>query len=141
MQLARLIYASTHDGLAIEAVDRILQKSRANNERDGITGALIVGERSFMQLLEGDRSRVAACFMRIMQDDRHRDIRIILAGDVENRSFLEWSMHLINASRIKEEILSRYLIDGQFDPARMSEAAIKDLCQALSAGDWEKEAA
>lgn len=141
MQLTRLIYASIHDGIAFEAVDQILQKSRANNDRDGITGALVVGEQSFMQLLEGDRTAVAACFMRIMQDGHHRDIKIISAGDIERRSFLEWSMHLIRASRIKEEIMSRYLIDNRFEPAQMSELAIKDLCQALSVGDWEKQAA
>lgn len=141
MQLTRLIYASTHEGMVFEAIDQILQKSRVSNERDGITGALIVGERSFLQLLEGDRTAVAKCFMRIVLDDRHRDIQILCAGDAEDRFFHEWSMHLIKASRIKEDILSRYLIDGVFDPARMSEFAIRDLCRALSAGDWDKLAA
>ena len=141
MQLTRLIYASTHDEMTFEAIDHILQRSRANNERDGITGALVVSDQNFMQLLEGDRTAVAKCFMRIMQDDRHRDIQIISVGDAKDRFFHEWSMHLIKASRIKDDILSRYLIDGAFDPARMSEFSIRDLCRALAAGDWDKLAA
>ncbi len=141
MQLTRLIYASNHDGLAFETVDHILQKSRANNVASGITGALVITDTQFMQLLEGDRTAVAGCFMRIMQDDRHRDIQVICAGDVGHRLFSEWSMHLIKASRIKQDILSRYFINGTFDPAGMSEGAVSDLCRALAAGDWEKAAA
>jgi len=94
-----------------------------------------------MQLLEGHRTAVAKRFMRIMQDDRHRDVQVISAGDADHRLFVEWSMHLIRASRIKQEILSRYLINSIFQPAGMSEAEIGDLCRALAAGDWEAMAA
>lgn len=141
MQLTRLIYASKHKGLSPDVVDRILQKSRANNVRDNITGALIVHEKSFMQLIEGSRLEIARCFMRIMQDSSHYDVQVISCGDVAQRLFQEWSMHLIRASRIKEEILSGYKINGAFDPSMMSEFAIEDLCRTLSGGHWEAEAA
>lgn len=141
MQLTRLIYASNHDGTAVETLDRILQTSRANNARDGITGALVISEHHFMQLLEGDRTAVGQCFMRIMQDDRHHGIQVISSGDAEHRLFVEWSMHRIETSRIKQEILSRYMIDGTFDPVRMSQFAIEDLCRTLSEGDWDALAA
>ncbi len=137
MQLTRLIYSSNHDGLAFETVDHILQKSRANNVASGITGAMVITDKHFTQILEGDRIAVSECFMRIIQDDRHRNIQVICAGDVEHRLFSEWSMHLIKASCIKQEILSRYMINGTFDPAGMSEDAVGDLCRALAAGDWE----
>lgn len=141
MQLTRLIYASVHGGISTEVVDEILRQSRKNNERDNITGALVVGGNHFMQLLEGGRTAVSDCFMRIMQDDRHRAIQVIYSGDAERRIFLEWRMHLIEESRINRDILSRYMIDGVFDPTRMSEFAIRDLCRALSAGDWDLQAA
>jgi len=141
MQLTRLIYVSNHDGTAVEMLDRILQASRANNVRDGITGALVIGEKHFMQLLEGDRTAVGQCFMRITQDDRHHGIQVICSGDAEHRLFIEWSMHRIETSRIKQEILSRYSISGTFDPVQMSQFAIEDLCRTLSAGDWEACAA
>lgn len=141
MKLTQLIYVSKHDGTSVETLDRILQISRANNARDNITGALVIGERHFLQLLEGNRSAVGQCFMRIAQDDRHRDIQVICSGDKEHRLFLEWSMHRIETSRIKQEILSRYTIEGSFDPLRMTQFAIEDLCRTLSAGDWEALAA
>lgn len=125
----------------MEAVDSILRQSHANNERDNITGALVVSKHHFLQLLEGGRTLVATCFMRIMQDNRHRDIQIIGAGDAESRIFHEWRMHLIEASRMKQDILSRYSIGDIFDPTKMSEFAIRDMCRALSEGDWERHAA
>lgn len=141
MKLTRLIYASSHNTASVEVVDHILQQSRANNARDGITGALVVSEHCFLQLLEGDRAAVARTFMRIMVDKRHCDIQVVCARDVRNRLFLEWSMHLINASRIKREILSRYLINGSFQPGRMSATAVADLCRALASDGWEAMAA
>lgn len=141
MQLTRLIYASRHDRTKVETLDRILQSSRANNVRDGITGALVIGDQHFLQLLEGDRRAVAQCFMRIISDVRQHDIQVVSAGDCEHRLFLEWSMHSIETSRIKREIMSRYTTQGNFDPARMSQAAIEDMCRTLSAGGWEQLAA
>jgi len=141
MQLVRLIYASSHSNTPIGTIDRILQRSRENNGRDVITGALVVGDDFFLQVLEGSRAAVSNCFMRIMQDDRHREIQVISVADIKDRNFLEWTMHFIRASRIKEEILSRYHINGGFDPAKLSERAIRDLCRTLSRDGWEKQAA
>ncbi len=141
MQLAQLIYASRHDGTAVDTLDRILQKSRDNNVRDGITGALIVGDQHFMQLLEGEATTIGECFMRIMRDDRHHGIQVLCAHDVDHRLFAEWSMHRIETFRIKQKILSRYTIEGVFDPARMSQRAITDMCRTLAAGDWDALAA
>jgi hypothetical protein len=141
MRLTRLIYASKHDDTDAETLDRILQTSRANNVRDGITGALVINQHNFLQLLEGDRGAIGQCFMRIMQDDRHHDIQVIATGEAAHRLFVEWSMHRIETSRIKTEILSHYLVEGVFDPSRMSQRAIEDLCRTLSGGGWEALAA
>ncbi len=141
MQLTRLIYASSHDGTSVETLDQILQTSRANNVRDGITGALLTSEKNFLQLLEGDRSAVAQCILRIVQDDRHYGIQLISSGDAEHRLFMEWNMHSIEVRRVKQEILSRYTIGGNFEPFRMSQFAIEDLCRVLSANDWDAYAA
>ena len=139
MQLTRLIYASRHVGTTIDMIDRILQKSRANNLRDGITGALVISDLYFLQLLEGDRKQISKCFMRVMQDNRHQDIQLICAGDHENRLFYEWSMHRIETSRMKQKVLHPYKINGSFVPFCMSQCAVEDLCRTLSAGNWVAE--
>lgn len=141
MTLTRLVYASHHTGLDAETFDNILRKSRENNARDLITGALIISEGGFMQLLEGSRNAVGQCFVRIMKDNRHDDIQVLSCGDAQRRLFQEWTMHLIKASRIKQDIMARYLVNGVFRPSLMSEFAIVDLCRTLSEGNWEAEAA
>nr|WP_162623761.1 BLUF domain-containing protein [Paracoccus saliphilus] len=132
MAFTRLVYVSRHWGIPDEALDEILLVSRANNERDGITGLLISSDEDFMQLLEGDRTVVAECMMRIMKDDRHERIQILLATDAEVRLFSRWSMRCIKAAEIEQKIQARYWINKTFDPARMTQAAIEDLCLALS---------
>lgn len=141
MELTRLIYASFHKGTAAKTVDNILQVSRSNNVRDRITGALVIDEQYFLQLLEGSRTCVAQCFMRIMQDDRHGDIRIISAGDIVQRQFMEWSMHMIETTQVKKAIMSQYTVDGVFDPTKMSQTAVERLCRTLSGDNWKAIAA
>ena len=132
MQLTRLVYTSNHGGTTNDAVENILLMSRTNNERDSITGVLVVSDEDFMQLLEGGRTEVAECMMRIMKDERHQSIHILLASEVEARLFPKWSMRCISASEIDEKIRARYWINETFDPAQMSQAAIEDLCLALA---------
>lgn len=141
MNLTRLIYSSHHAGLDATIHAKILRTSRENNARDLITGALIISEGGFTQLLEGGRSEVAQCFVRIMKDTRHENIQVLSCGDVIQRLFVDWDMHLIPASRIKQTIMSNYLINNTFDPMQMSEIAIVDLCRTLSQGSWEAKAA
>ena len=103
MQLTRLVYASHHGGTSEEALRDIFDRSRLNNQKDGITGLLIAGEEDFLQLLEGGRTEVAECMMRIMKDDRHQRIRILLAGETGSRLFSEWSMRCMTTAQIRRK--------------------------------------
>ena len=136
MEMTRLIYTSRHKGLSAAVIDNILEGSRANNVRDVVTGALVVGEDSFLQLLEGSRSAIGRCFLRIMQDKRHQDIQIISCGAERRRMFQAWNMHEITAANIKKEILSVYMVNGAYNPSLLSEFAIQDLCWTLSNRNW-----
>ena len=71
MQLTRLIYTSNHGGIEKKDLEEILETSKSNNDKDGITGLLISSDEDFIQLVEGGRTAVSKCFMRIMQDYRH----------------------------------------------------------------------
>lgn len=132
MQLTKLIYVSHHGGVDSEACADVLQRSRINNARDGITGALVVSDDDFMQVLEGSRTVVAKCFMRIMQDPRHRQIQILLACEINSRLFPDWSMHFTKASRLRQSIKHPRLLDDLFRPDCLSQATIEDLCGALA---------
>jgi Sensors of blue-light using FAD len=92
MSLTQLIYASQPFGFDAGRLDDILLKSRANNVRDGITGALICRADLYLQLLEGPPDKVAAAFDRINADDRHCDIILMQSRTVNARRFPGWAM-------------------------------------------------
>jgi Sensors of blue-light using FAD len=92
MSLMQLIYASTPFGFSNPVLNNILSAARRNNERDGITGALICRADLYLQMLEGPRSAITSTFHRILGDDRHLDVSLIWSGDIPERMFPMWSM-------------------------------------------------
>lgn len=132
MHLTRLVYASNHGGIDEETLDQILHRSRCSNRDAGITGLLVAGEEDFLQMLEGGRAAIAACFARIMQDIRHRDIRVLLAGSIPSRTCTDWNMHSVQLSKVDAAIVARYWTDGSFNPGEMSDADIDALCRDLA---------
>lgn len=132
MELTRLVYASSHGGIEEDTLREFMQDSRDWNEKHDITGLLVVGEEDFFQLIEGPKIEVAACFMRIMEDSRHRGIHVLLAGPVANRSCPNWRMHEIPAPDLTSTMLHRYGVDGEFQPHRMSKDQIEGLIDELS---------
>ena len=70
----------------------ILMRSRRNNTRDDVTGALICRADLYLQWLEGPQVAVEATYAKIIRDDRHLDIVRRLTRSSETRMFPEWSM-------------------------------------------------
>ncbi len=91
----RMIYLSSVAGHLDDAGLRsILETSRRNNTRDGITGLLAHHDGDFLQILEGPRPEVEVCFARISLDPRHRQVITVTQADVADRLFPGWSMGL-----------------------------------------------
>ncbi|WP_207210872.1 BLUF domain-containing protein [Lichenibacterium minor] len=98
--LYRLVYTSRSlvggDEAAQErTVARIVDASRRNNARAGVTGALLFSTGSFAQVLEGPRAAVEATFERIQRDPRHRDLSVLQCEFVGERFFSSWSMGFV----------------------------------------------
>ena len=97
--LFRLVYCSRntipdHQGDTAAEVSSILAVSRANNARDGVTGALLYSEGCFAQVLEGELGTVERTFERIQCDPRHGNVVVLEARHVEQRLFGAWDMAL-----------------------------------------------
>jgi hypothetical protein len=99
--LFRLIYRS-HSllpaGERPAALAEIFAIARSQNERVGITGALLVTDHWFVQALEGEGPRVQSLYERIRTDARHEHVTLIEAHDVESRVFSRWAMAQVSAS-------------------------------------------
>ncbi len=80
----------------------ILETSRINNEKLGVTGMLLYYDKTkqFMQILEGDTQIILNLFEKICRDDRHSSIKLIYDGEISERSFSNWTMGFTNFSSL-----------------------------------------
>src|SRR3954469_19699016 len=97
--LSRLIYHSENhlgaaDGKMIASLNSIMDASNRNNERDGITGALLFDTLWFVQILEGEREKISATLRRILRDQRHDEVTVMDCRPVDHRQFSKWWMGL-----------------------------------------------
>jgi hypothetical protein len=121
--LFRLVYRSrsTLAGSAEEvrqAVDALLATARRRNAAAGVTGAVIVAPRHFVQALEGPAAAVEAIFDRICCDLRHAVIEVVECGPVLEPAFGGGAMsHLIPDAE------AGALLDQVGDETELAEAA------------------
>jgi hypothetical protein len=89
----QLVYISTaREPISETMLESILEASRRNNTRNGITGLLVAGGRRFLQALEGPEQAVLEAFARIKADPRHHAFVLLTGRSVEKRTFGEWAM-------------------------------------------------
>jgi len=143
--LFRLVYCSRNTisadkGDPAAEVAEILAVSRANNARDGVTGALLYSEGCFAQVLEGDLDVVQRTFERIQRDMRHGDVIVLEARRAETRMFGMWDMALAEpADPIKAKaILGRALAAPNGDAGTTVVALLDGLVRRE--GDWANAA-
>ena len=111
--MIRLLYTSTSH---IQKDDptrpliNIIDASTRNNRQSGVTGLLMHGAGRFIQILEGSESEVFTLYVKLLNDPRHADCRIISAMPIEHRIFPDWAMAAMTVSECDyqtlEEIIS-----------------------------------
>ena len=92
MSFIQLVYASRPFGFDQSMLNGILLDARRCNERDDITGALIVRGDLYLQLLEGPQEKLLATYHRITNDERHVEVTHLVQRQVEARMFPGWAM-------------------------------------------------
>ena len=122
--LTRLVYHSeNHLGLdkgkMIADLNAIMDSANRNNEKNGVTGALIFDTLWFVQILEGERVAVSETLRRIMADGRHDAVTVMDARPIAERQFGNWWMGLA-LLRGDDAGLHAKVRDGRFDPRTMS---------------------
>ena len=99
----QLVYASSAvEPFSESQLLELLEVSRRNNAKVGVTGMLLYRGGNFIQVLEGDRAAVLAVFSRVSMDSRHRGVLRFLSSEVVERDFAGWSMGFRN---VKDEAL------------------------------------
>jgi hypothetical protein len=134
--LVRLLYASrAARAVDPEELDAILRKSRANNAKSGITGALCLCREGglFVQVLEGSRQAVNSLYSRIVADPRHNEVTLLSYFEIRERRFAGWAMGQVNMARLNPALVLKYSPTATLDPFTVSGAASMSLFEELAA--------
>ena len=88
----RLVYVSrAAPGIGARDAYDIIRVSHNHNSRFGLTGALILIDGHFLQVLEGDPFQVRTLYARIAADPRHTNLELRQSTRIAQLSFAsEW---------------------------------------------------
>jgi len=107
-----LVYiSSAYELMEDEELLDILTVSRRNNAERNLTGMLIYGEGTFIQVLEGDEDKLKETYRNIAADPRHKSIIKMAEGEVKERNFADWAMGF---KSVNAEELARF--SGYINP-------------------------
>ena len=92
MEHCIVYFSSSVDSLDENDLAAILEQSRQNNSKLGITGVMLYVRGSIVQVLEGAKLAVDTLFERIQHDNRHKDVMAVLNRPIAQRQFGNWAM-------------------------------------------------
>jgi hypothetical protein len=135
--LVRLLYASRSvKNIESSDVESILSDSRNHNPGAGVTGILCYSGNIYIQVLEGNRREVSRLYNKIVKDDRHKDVEILLFENIVERRFFNWTMGQVNLSKINPSTMLKYSEKPTMDPfsmdGRVSLALLDELIASAS---------
>jgi uncharacterized protein YaaQ len=91
--MIRITYVSREvAGLTSDQLLALISQCHRNNPSKGLTGMLLHGNGTFLQVLEGDEQVIDSLMTAIAQDSRHTDMTIVQRESVTTRQFDGWSM-------------------------------------------------
>ena len=74
IKIKRVIYISEHKDYSNQNLKNIIETSQKNNPSRDVTGCLISGTNTYLQLLEGPDNSVDELYTKIKTDNRHENI-------------------------------------------------------------------
>jgi hypothetical protein len=92
--LKRVVYVSERTDVSDTTLKDVIASSKANNPEENITGCLLSGSNSFLQLLEGPVESTNRLYSKISRDNRHKNVITLCDEKIDERLFLSWSMKL-----------------------------------------------
>ena len=93
-ELKRVVYVSEKIDVSDTTLKDIIASSKKNNPEEDVTGCLLSGSNSFLQLLEGPAEFINTLYSKITRDGRHKNVRTLCDEKIDERLFLLWSMKL-----------------------------------------------
>jgi hypothetical protein len=141
--LARIVYHSENHlgssgGGMIADLNAIMDVANRNNERDGITGALLFDTLWFVQVLEGEREAISGALRRIMRDERHDNVTVMETRTVRERAFGNWWMGIAMLRGDNAPLFERHGIGPRLDPRFMTGEQVVGLARDLAGSTFAR---
>lgn len=119
-----------------EQVQDILATAHRNNARAGVTGVLVHMGGLFAQILEGPEHAVLRLYVKIAEDRRHSDCRIVHISPANERMFQKWSMGIIRSSPLEfQKIMDLKALRQETVSAKVFTDAMGGFVRKLNAGE------
>lgn len=122
--MIQLLYiSSATEPMSNDALLDLLRECRENNAAKGVTGMLLYGNATFLQVLEGEEPVVDALFERIRRDPRHDRVQVLHRKTIERRQYSDWSMGFkrVSAKELAQVEGLRDFDERHFNPAYLTE--------------------
>ena len=91
-RLKQVIYVSEKTDTSSNSLTDIYDISQRNNSENGISGCLLIGSNSYLQLLEGPDLAVENLYSKIAKDSRHKKVKKLFEQHIDKKLFSSWSM-------------------------------------------------
>jgi hypothetical protein len=119
-ELHALVYVSTASHPLSQAeINHLLERARARNAQQQVTGVLLYSHGNFMQYLEGPAAGMAIVYQAIRADRLHHGIIELLREPIAEREFADWSMAFrsVSAFGVSNPVSFDSLFIPKIDPA------------------------
>jgi len=114
--LVRVLYTSRiASGVAAADIDRLVASAQRRNRQLDLTGALLVCDGRFVQVLEGRETAVDEMVGKIAADQRHHDMVMLDRLATPKRLFASWHLAFVDRSRC--EVHLQKLLQQRETPA------------------------
>ena len=137
--ISRSTFTPTELSNGIEPnVARILLKSRINNKKNGLVGVLYFGDGCFFQCLEGAAEAVDKLYEKLLNDSRHKELKVLSRKSIDSLSFSNWSMKHVP---LEDEMTNLLKSQGMktFNPYNFNAEMTKSALELLHSKDNSTE--
>ena len=86
-ELKRFVYVTKKTGAFDTTLKDIIASSKKNNPEEDVTGCLLYGSNSFLQLLEGPSDFIDRLYSKISTDNRHENVITLCDEKIHERLF------------------------------------------------------
>jgi len=78
--------------MSSEQLLALLMQCRDNNSTQGVTGMLLYGNGTFLQVIEGEAAVIDGLVEKIWADPRHAEKKLLHRREISRREYADWSM-------------------------------------------------